>query len=131
VAPWVARLAGMLLALAGVAAGWTILRFSDSRLTARLLFYTIAGSIALVAVLIGSQLALAPPGTVPRLPKWALAVGGTLLIGVGLAQIVLWVVEPRAGGGALLGIALAAAGVGAWRLALRARRVLPVRQDGA
>ena len=116
--------------VAGLAAAWAATQFKDPRAGARIVFYGIVGSLALIAVLIGARLALAP-GRVPRLPSWFLFLGAGLLFLAAIVHGLFLFVLPGPGyavGGIVLGFA---GGLGALRLALRSRRERPMREDGA
>jgi len=136
VAPLIARLAGLVAVLAGLATASVLVPYWSSstwlgRPATRLVFYLIAGGTTLVAIVIGARLLTSARGRSPSLPTPILWFGALLLLLCGAVQVLLFFVVPRAGSievGFTLGVGGAIAAV---RLARRRDRSSADASDGA
>ena len=100
--PFIGRLSGGILFLAGLAAGSQLVSYwSDAswpgRLGLRFGFYAVAGGLSLLAVVQGLRMVTAHRGSDLSLPRHLLAFGALLLLLTGVAQIVLLFALPSVG----------------------------------
>ena len=102
VSPWVGRLLGIVLALAGWAAGstlWSTWNDSswDGPTWKQRAFVVIAALICQIAIIQGVRMTLAPLTSDLPLPRPVLAIGAILLLFMGVVQIILAFVMPEIG----------------------------------
>jgi uncharacterized membrane protein HdeD (DUF308 family) len=101
--PWIGRAFGIILVLAGIAAAYaitdTLLRPPprDTPAWVRMVFYGLLVPVCAVALIEGTRLALAPSHSEVRLSRVGLAIGAGLMLVVGVATVVLALIEPKAG----------------------------------